>query len=110
MLTEATGLKFRIKENIQIIIAIGVFIGMIMSSISYFAKASDLQLVSLRLEQKIVSDQVMDINRQMWQLEDRNIGKAFDVWPQRDKNEYRLLRERLERAKKKEILMDLKGD
>jgi len=91
----------KIKEMIQGIIAVGVLIGMIMGGISYFATASDLRLVELRLEQKIVNDQIMQLKQRMWQLEDRNKSKDCIKWEDdKDKQEYRILENTLEELKK----------
>jgi hypothetical protein len=80
-----------IKEVLQTIIAMGVVIGMLFGALNYFASAKDLQLVQQRLEQKIVGDAILDIQKRMWQLEDRNHGKELTKWSERDRDEYRKL-------------------
>ncbi len=91
------------KEIIQGVIAVGILLGMIMGGISYFATASDLKLVELRLEQKIVNDQVMQLKQRMWQLEDRNKSKEYINWKdERDKQEYRMLENTLQDLQKQQ--------
>jgi len=90
------------KNIIEGIIAVGVLIGMILGGINYFAKANDLKLVELRLDQKIVSDQVTQIQRRMWLLEDRHGGIDCYKWKSRsDRDEYRRLRDHVQKLKKK---------
>lgn len=93
----------KIKDIIQGIIAVGVLIGMIFGGISYFAKAEDLKLVELRLEQKIVNDQMIQIKQKLWQLEDRNKGMDCTKWKdEKDRKEYRELNETLENLRKQQ--------
>jgi len=91
------------KEIIQGVIAVGVLLGMIMGGISYFATASDLKFVELRLEQKIVNDQIIQLKQRMWQLEDRNKSKEYIKWKDdKDKQEYRILENTLEDLQKQQ--------
>ena len=62
------------KRNIiETVIAIGVLIGMIFGGMNYFAKAADVEKLNIRLEQKIVNDQIFDTYRIINQLEDFSI-------------------------------------
>ena len=86
----------------QTVISVGVVVGMVAGALTYFATAKDLELTQVRLEQKIMADTVMDIKRQMWQLEERNKGIDLTKWKdERDRNEYRKLELQLEFAKKR---------
>ena len=89
------------KDILQTVVAVGVVIGMVMGAISYFATAEDLKLTQTRLEQKIVNDRVLDLQRMIWQLEDRYKGKPCETWPEKDRNIYRELKMELEMTKKK---------
>lgn len=71
-------------------ITFALFAGTV-GAIEYFAKATDLELVAARLEQKILNDQLMYIQQEMWMLEDRHHGKDCSRWPQQDKDRYRTL-------------------
>lgn len=91
-----------IKDHLQTIIAFAAVIGIAAGGIAYFAKAADLELVELRLEQKIASDAILQINQQMWQLEDRNQGRPCEQWEsQRERDRYRMLKLKLETLKKR---------
>jgi len=89
------------KEIIEIIVAICVLVGMIVGGLNYLAKASDLQLVEMRLDQKIITDQIFQFQQRIWQLEDRNYGPCTSWTDQKDKNEYRKLKEEIEMLKKR---------
>lgn len=88
------------KVFLQTVVTIGVLIGMVVGGINYFASARDLQLVEVRLDQKIVSDQIMQVQNRIWQLEDRYKGTSCVNWPSSDdRMEYRRLKEQLEKLK-----------
>lgn len=89
------------KELFETVIALGVVVGLVLGSIGYFAKAKDLEMVQLRLDQKIMSDSIMQTQQRVWQLEDRNGGPDLGKWDnESDKQEYRKLKEELELRKK----------
>jgi len=96
------------KETIQIAVALTVFIGAIIGVNAHFAKASDLELVAMRLEQKIVSDASMQIEARKWQLLDRNTARdCSDIKNERDKDECRALEQKVrELDRKNQILME----
>ncbi len=89
------------KSIIEGIIALGVLVSMVVGGLAYFAKADDLRLVEMRLEQKVVSDAIMQVSQRIWQLEDRHRAEGACVnWTdQRDKQEYRQLQLQLEQLK-----------
>jgi len=92
----------KLREMMGIIITVGALTTMIVGALTYFATAKDLQLVQLRLEEKILTDRVMDLKKQMWQLEEKNrkYGSDFRIWPdERDRKEYRLLQSELDDAR-----------
>jgi len=90
------------KDILQLVISVGLIIGMVVGAITYFATAKDLQLTQVRLEQKIMGDAVLDIQKRMWALEDRNGGSDCSKWKnEKDKAEYRKLSFEVEMAKKK---------
>lgn len=64
----------------------------------------DVELVSFRLEQKILADQAFQIQQRIWALEDRFGGPGVPFADQRIKDEYRYLQMELENVK-----MKLKG-
>ena len=88
------------------LVAIGAFIltlvGGTVAAVDYFAKSSELQLVSMRLEQKIKSDKVWQIQQQIWQLEDRYKGVPHYEWDAFDLERYRRLKMELERTQRGE--------
>lgn len=86
------------------IIALFTIIGGVFASVTYFARASDLQQVEFRLEKKIQGDNILRIQERIWQLEDRYQGKDCSEWLESDREEYRSLKSQLELLKKE---MDL---
>ena len=94
-----------LKDNIETIVAILVIIGMVIGGLSYFAKSEDLELVDMRLDQKIVNDAVYDLSREAWMLEDKYGGSDCTTWrgPDviKDRIRYRKLLDQLETMKKR---------
>jgi predicted nucleic acid-binding Zn-ribbon protein len=96
----------KFKDYLSVIIAFAAVVGLVLGAINYFAKAEDLQLVELRLDQKIMSDQVMQIQQRIWQLEDRYKGRPCSEWSdQADRDEYRKLQMRVDELKKRQDKM-----
>ena len=89
------------KEIIEMVIAVFVIVGMVVGALNYLAKASDLQLVEMRLDQKIMSDQIMQLQQRIWQLQDRNYGSCTSWTNQEDKDEYRKIQEEIDTLKKR---------
>ena len=89
------------KDIIGLVVAVFVMIGMIVGALNYLAKASELQLVEMRLDQKIVSDQIFQLQERIWQLEDRNYGLCSTWTNKEDKNTYRKLQEKIEMLKRR---------
>jgi hypothetical protein len=92
------------KRLLQIVSAITVVLGVIGGSWAIndrFAKQCDLDLLSSRLEQKIVADQIYQMQRRQWMLEDRYGGPGVPVAPPVIKAEYRELLAAIERLKRK---------
>lgn len=74
--------------------------GFAWGAVHHFATAADLQMVELRLDQKIVGDKVFQIQQRVWQLEDRNGGRPCAEWKsQADRDEYRKLQSELQELK-----------
>jgi hypothetical protein len=101
------------KEIFESIIAVGVIIGMVFGAMSYFATAKELNLVDMRLDQKIVDDSIRATQRQIWQLEDRYPGQPdCSVWQnKKDSSRYRILKDQLKGMEKKRdaIIQKSKG-
>jgi len=96
------------KECLQIAVALIVIVGAIVGFNTHFAKASDLELVAMRLEQKIVSDASMQTEVRKWQLLDRNNARdCSDIKNEKDKEECRTLEQKIkEFDKRNQILME----
>jgi hypothetical protein len=97
----------KLKEYLGLIVALAAVIGIVSGGLAYFAKAADLELVQLRLDQKIVADQMYDTQKQVWALEDRNRAYAdCRQWPdERDREQYRVLKMRLDELQKKQDVL-----
>lgn len=94
-----------ITDRLDVIIKVALVAGIIFGGLAYFAKAEDLRFVQLRLDQKIVSDQLYDTQKQAWDLEERNrdYGPECSKWPdKRDRERYKVLRVQLEKLKIRE--------
>lgn len=90
-------MKQTLKDNLQLIIAIGAVIGMILGGITYFAKASDLEQVAFRLDQKIQADQIYYLKRQLWALYDKHKTDNCNAMPHPDCGICRDLKAELEK-------------
>ena len=90
----------KLTSTLATIIALFTITSGVLASVTYFAKASDLQQVEFRLEQKIQGDNILRIQERIWQLEDRYEGKDCSEWIATDREEYRSLKSQLELLKK----------
>lgn len=78
-------------KNVLIVLPILLtLIGAIVGAHSYLAKASDLELVALRLDVKIQNDRYNAVRERMWNLEGR-YGDGCINAPKEVKTEYRKL-------------------
>lgn len=95
----------KFKDYLGVIIALAAVVGTVSGGLSYFARASDLQLVQLRLDQKIVADQLWTVQQQIWAIEDRNRQHGADCnrWPdERDIRQYRELKIQMDQLQQKQ--------
>lgn len=96
------------KKTIETIISVCVLAGLVFGGIQYFAAAKDLKQVEQRLEQKILSDSILQISQRIWSLEDRHKKDGADerFWPSHeDAVEYRDLKRQIEELKLKQAGM-----
>jgi hypothetical protein len=84
-----------LKNKALAIIALATIISLAFGAHNYFAKAEDLRLVSIRIDQKILGDRAHQIQEEIW-----NIKREYGETPLERK--YREKIEMLE-EKKKEI-------
>lgn len=92
----------KIKEYLSTIVILASAVAVAMGGLAYFAKASELQdlrdevvLTQVRLDQKIVSDQAYETQKQIWALEEKNTQYGSDCtrWPdERDRKQYKELK------------------
>ena len=83
----------KLKEHAQTIIALVAVVSIVLGAMAYFAKAEDVRLVSMRLDQKILNDRAQQIQEQIWTIK-REYGES----PHERK--YKEEVERLEQKKK----------
>ena len=94
--------KNNIKTLLEIFITFGLVIGMLFGAMNYFAKAEDLKLTQLRLDQKILEDRTFTIQAQMWELERRNGGPDIWKWKnEEDRVKYQNLKRQLDLLQKR---------
>lgn len=84
---------------VKSVLAVGALVTMLIGAIEYFAKAEDLDQVAHRLDGKIRSDAILDVNRRVWQLQDRNSTRECREMRPGDKEECNLLKLKLELLK-----------
>ena len=97
------------KDFIQVGVFLIAIIGAVMGVNTYFAKAADLKLVDMRLEQKVISDASIQTEARKWQLLDRNNNArdCSDIKNEKDKEECRALEQKIkEFDKRNQILME----
>jgi len=87
------------KKNLEIIIAVGIIIGMVFAAMQLLAWKSEVQAVDKKVDNHIVTQQIYETRRLMNQLEEinRKYGEQCNNWPNaRDRNDYRRLKQQLE--------------
>jgi hypothetical protein len=100
------------KDVLGVVVALAAAVSIVLGAMNYFARAADLKAVKeeadkkihyveLRLDQKIVSDQMFDTKKRIWSLEERNREySTCNQWPdERDRLEYKELLDKLEQLK-----------
>ena len=89
------------KKSVEYILALTALIGIFWGSYRYidttYAKAGEMQQLEQRLDHKILSDQLYEIQKRRWTLEDR-YAKGKEM-PATVKEEYRLLKKKEEELK-----------
>ena len=97
------------KEIIATLTIISIVFGVYFWQEKTYAKNDRVELIAMRLEQKIVNDELSGIQERIWKLEDRFecVGEqeCLKVMPQTEREEYRNLLE-----KKKKLEEELKKD
>ena len=88
----------KLSTIISILIGLSVLIGAGISGTQYFAKATDLQAVVVRLDRKILQDDYNWKQRRIWAIEDRWHGRQM---PQTVREEYRKLKNDLRLIERK---------
>ena len=82
-------------DLIQTGVAIAALVGVSLGAMAYFAPAAEVDQrfasMSIRLEQKILSDAAYQLQVRMWAIQDRNPGKAICDWSAEDRDAYRQL-------------------
>jgi len=62
----------KLRENCMAIIAVAGVISILFAANSYLAKAEDLRMVELRLDKKIISDDVNRIDQRIYIIKERH--------------------------------------
>lgn len=92
--------------NLKTLVTLATLIGIVFSAYFYldsrYALARDLQLVEVRLEQKINSDQINNLQRRIWSIEDRYRGVRMPEIVAEELRELKLQVEQLKGNMKKE--------
>lgn len=92
-------MRQKLRENLQLIIALAAVFSLAFGAVAYFAKASDLDQVAMRLEQKIKADQIYYLQQRLWQLYDRYKTEDCNKMPQPACGECRSIKAKLEALK-----------
>lgn len=88
----------KLKLIIGILVGLLALAGGLASFDARWAKASYVEQLALRLDQKIIEDRLDSVQERMWKLEDR-YGIHKDQWPPEIRDEYRKLEREAERLK-----------
>lgn len=59
------------------------------------------QMLEKRLDYKIMDDQRFSVQKEMREIEERNLGKKIESWDKRDRDRYKDLQEQLEKVRDK---------
>lgn len=89
-----------LKKYLTIAVSVLVLISAIVGANEYLAKASELELVSMRLDQKILSDRLYNLQSRVWAIEDR-YGSDITKMPENIREEYRCLLREIEELKRR---------
>ena len=93
--------SFWCYQKMQIITAIivsGIGIYVSLHSLEgYFAKESEVKIIEVRLDQKILSDRVIALEERIWSIDDRY--KTIDEMPDPLRTEYRYLQQECSSSK-----------
>jgi hypothetical protein len=89
----------RIKTILYIIGAFIAITGSVWGTTTYFAKASELEQLSMRLEQKIQADQIFYLQQRLWELYKYYGTEDCKSMPEPSKGECRVLKAKLKQLK-----------
>ena len=81
----------KLAALIGITIGICTLIGIILTTDSYFAKASEVKMLEYRVDQKIIQDYTRDLQERIWKIEDR-FGTDCSTMPEGVRTTYRELK------------------
>lgn len=84
----------RVSVIIGVVLGLSTMTGSVVAVNDYFAKAAELELVAMRLDQKIQQDRCDRLQERVWKLQDRYIGREM---PTSVREELRRLDAELER-------------
>ena len=93
-------MKQRLKDNAETIVALLVIIAMTVGGVAFFAKASDLEKVEYRLDEKIQADQIYYLKQQLWQLYKKHKTKDCLKMPEPDCDICKGMKTKLEQLSK----------
>ena len=86
-------------KNLQTLIAVTLgicsLIGIILATDTYFAKAKDMKMLELRVDQKIQQDYNRDLQERIWRIEDK-FGIDCSKMPENVRKTYREMKEEKE--------------
>ena len=94
----------KLQILIGTVIGICTLIGIVLATDGYVAKAKDLEMTNMRLDQKIIQDYTRDIQERIWRLEDK-FGTDCSKMPADLRKTYRELLD--EKALQDKILDEL---
>lgn len=94
-------MKNKIAGIVGAIIAVFALMGGLWAMEDRYAKDNELNLLSERLEIKIVEDKIYNLQKRVWSLEDRYGGKGVPDAPLTIRMEYRELLKEITNEKNK---------
>jgi hypothetical protein len=85
-----------VKGASALIVVLGLFFGVYKYIDGRYALAKDVADIEHRLDYKIAKDQKIDTEKEMSQIEERNLGKPESKWDIRDRARYKALKSQLQ--------------
>jgi len=100
MPNKSGGILKTIGSVLVIVMLLGAFFGVYRYMEGHYALAAEHKLLKERLDFKIADDKRVSFQKEMHEIEERNLGKTIDKWDSRDRARYQSLQDMLDGVRK----------